>query len=52
MYETTNNATTSQTPGEYATTLQCRLKAAFEKVRNQLSQNFITRRLMGNLINL
>ena len=38
MYKTGNANTSSQTPGEYATTLQNRLKSAFEIVQRRLSQ--------------
>ena len=39
MYDTANT-TTPQTPGEYATALQNRLKTAFEIVQNRLSEAY------------
>ena len=57
MHESINSTTTSQTAGEYATTLLYRLKAAFGIVQNQLSQaherkkEFYTKMAHGNIIN-
>ena len=53
MYNTANATTSPQTPGEYATTLQNRLKSAFEIVQNRLSlshqrqKDFYNRKVHG-----